>query len=404
MTTLHDPISEEAAAHIVHTAAAVGVRLSIEGGGTRRIGQKPEDADTLSTRNLTGIVAYNPAEMTMTAKAGTPLEEIEAALADKRQVLAFEPPDMRAVLGRSGRSTIGGVFADNASGPRRFVAGAARDSLLGVRFVNGRGEIVKAGGRVMKNVTGLDLAKLLAGSRGSLALLTEVTFRVLPVPETATTIVVSGLDDAHATAAMATALSMSVEVSGAAHLPESVRGRLIAGALPEGAATVLRLEGLSASVAVRSEKLKAAMASFGPVTTLDAETTATLWREIRDVAPYADGTERPLWKVSVAPTAGHQLVAALRLEAGIDACFDWQGGLVWMRMEGEPEAALLRRYIKAIGGGHATLVRARAEVMAATEAFEPQADAVAALSARVKASFDPAGLYVSPLIDRKLGA
>ena len=404
MTTLHDPISEEAAAHIVHTAAAVGVSLSIEGGGTRRIGQKPEDADTLSTRNLTGIVAYNPAEMTMTAKAGTPLEEIEAALADTRQVLAFEPPDMRAVLGRSGRSTIGGVFADNASGPRRFVDGAARDSLLGVRFVNGRGEIVKAGGRVMKNVTGLDLAKLLAGSRGSLALLTEVTFRVLPVPETATTIVVSGLDDAHATAAMATALSTSVEVSGAAHLPESVRGRLIAGALPEGAATVLRLEGLSASVAVRSEKLKAAMGSFGPVTTLDAETTATLWREIRDVSPYADGTERPLWKVSVAPTAGHQLVAALRLEAGIDAYFDWQGGLVWMRMEGEPEAALLRRYIKALGGGHATLVRARAEVMAATEAFEPQADAVAALSARVKASFDPAGLYVSPLIDRKQGA
>jgi glycolate oxidase FAD binding subunit len=404
MTTLHDPISEEAAAHIVHTAAAVGVSLSIEGGGTRRVGLKPEDADTLSTRNLIGIVAYNPAEMTMTTKAGTPLEEIEAALADKRQVLAFEPPDMRAVLGRSGRSTIGGVFADNASGPRRFVAGAARDSLLGVRFVNGRGEIVKAGGRVMKNVTGLDLAKLLAGSRGSLALLTEVTFRVLPVPETATTIVVSGLDDAHATAAMATALSTSVEVSGAAHVPESVRGRLIAGALSEGAATVLRLEGLSASVAVRSEKLKAAMASFGPVTTLDAETTATLWREIRDVSPYADGTERPLWKVSVAPTAGHQLVAALRLEAGIDAYFDWQGGLVWMRMEDDLEAELLRRYIKALGGGHATLVRARPEVMAATEAFEPQADAVAALSARVKASFDPAGLYVSPLIDRKQGA
>ena len=203
---------------------------------------------------------------------------------------------------------------------------------------------------------------------------------------------------------MATALSTSVEVSGAAHLPETVRGRLIAGALPEGAATVLRLEGLSASVAVRSEKLKAAMASFGPVTTLDAETTATLWREIRDVAPYTDGTERPLWKVSVAPTAGPQLVAALRLEAGIDAYFDWQGGLVWMRMEGEPEAELLRRYIKALGGGHATLVRARPEVMAATEMFDPQADAVAALSARVKASFDPAGLYVSPLIDRKQGA
>lgn len=398
MTTLHDPVSEEAAARIIHTAASVGAPLVIEGGGTRRIGLRPDDVDVLSTRNLAGIVAYNPAEMTMTAKAGTPLDEVVAALAEKRQILAFEPQEMAALLGRQGRSTIGGVFAANASGPRRFVAGAARDSLLGVRFVNGRGEIVKAGGRVMKNVTGLDLVKLLAGSRGSLALMTEVTFRVLPVPETAATVVVSGLDDAVATAAMATAMSLSVEVSGAAHLPESVHGRFLAGALPEGAATVLRLEGLAASVAVRAEKLKTAMARFGATIVLDAEATERLWREIRDVAPYADGTERPLWKVSVAPTAGHQLVAALRLEAGIDACFDWQGGLVWMRMEADPEADLVRRYIKALGGGHATLVRARPELLAVTPAFQPQADAVAALGARVKASFDPAGVFASPIV------
>jgi glycolate oxidase FAD binding subunit len=398
MTPIHEPLSEEAAARLVHVAALTKSAVVIRGGGTRSLHATPEGTDVLSARGLNGIVAYNPAEMTMTARAGTPLETVEAALAERRQMLAFEPNDLRAALGTSGIPTIGGVFATNASGPRRFVAGAARDSLLGVRFVNGRGEVVKAGGRVMKNVTGLDLAKLLAGSHGSLALLTEVTFRLLPVPETAATIVVSNLNDAEAAAAMATAMSMSVEVSGAAHLPESVRGRFVGGALPDGAATVLRLEGLAASVAVRAEKLGAAMGRFGAVSQIEAETTRRLWREIRDAAPYADGTPRPLWRVSVAPIAGQQLVAALRLETGVDAFYDWQGGLVWLRMESDPEAALLRRYIKAVGGGHATLLRARPEVLAATETVQPQSDAVAALSARVKESFDPNALFVSRMV------
>ena len=398
MTPIHEPLSEEGAARLIQVAALSRTPLVIRGGGTRSLHAAPDGADALSARGLSGIVAYNPAEMTMTARAGTPLEVVEAALAEKRQMLAFEPNDLRGVLGTSGIPTIGGVFAANASGPRRFVAGAARDSLLGVRLVNGRGEIVKAGGRVMKNVTGLDLVKLLAGSHGSLALLTEVTFRLLPVPETSLTLVVSGLNDAEAAAAMATAMSMSVEVSGAAHLPESVRGRFAGGALPDGAATVLRLEGLSASVTVRAEKLAAAMTGFGSLSRLDADVTRRLWREIRDGAPYADGTPRPLWRVSVAPIAGQQLVAALRLETGVDAFYDWQGGLVWLRMEADPEADMLRRYLKAVGGGHATLLRARPEVLAATEAFQPQADAVAALSARVKASFDPDGLFVSRMV------
>lgn len=398
MTPIHEPLSEEAAARLVQVAALSRTPFAIRGGGTRSLHPAPEGVEVLSTRGLNGIVAYNPAEMTMTARAGTPLELVEAALAEKRQMLAFEPNDLRGVLGTSGLPTIGGVFATNASGPRRFTAGAARDSLLGVRFVNGRGEVVKAGGRVMKNVTGLDLVKLLAGSHGSLALLTEVTFRLLPVPETAVTLVVSGLNDAEAAAAMATAMSMSVEVSGAAHLPESVRGRFAGGALPDGAATVLRLEGLAASVAVRAERLAAAMAGFGAVSRLEAEATRRLWREIRDGAPYADGTPRPLWRVSVAPVAGQQLVAALRLETGVDAFYDWQGGLVWLRMEADPEEALLRRYIKAVGGGHATLLRARAEALAASEMFQPQAEAVAMLQARVKASFDPDGLFRSPMV------
>ncbi len=392
MSEVHQPVSEDAAARIIHTAAAVGAPLVLRGGGTRSLARNDEGHEILSSARLSGIVSYNPAEMTMTAKSGTPLADILAALAEKRQMLAFEPLDLRPVLGTTGNPTIGGVFATNASGPRRFVAGAARDSLLGVRFVNGSGDIIKAGGRVMKNVTGLDLAKVLAGSRGSLAFVTEVTFRLLPVPETAATIVISGLNDAEATAAMATALSMSVEVSGAAHLPETVRGRFLGGDLP-AAATVLRIEGLSASVAVRAETLRAAMASFGAVSMLDADATDRLWREIRDVHPYADGTLRPLWRVSVAPTVGHQLVAALRLETGVDAFYDWQGGLIWLRMEAEAEAGLLRHFIKALGGGHATLVRAAPGILATTLVLEPQPDAVAALEARIKAKFDPKGIF-----------
>ncbi len=393
MSVIHDPLSEEAASRIIRAAVAASSPLEIRGGGTRTLSAGGAGRDILSSASLSGIVAYNPAEMTMTAKSGTPLDDIEAALSECRQMLSFEPLDVRPLLGTGGIPTIGGVFATNASGPRRFVAGAARDSLLGVRFVNGSGEIVKAGGRVMKNVTGLDLAKLMAGSFGTLAFMTEVTFRLLPVPETAATIVVSDLNDAQATAAMATAMSMSVEVSGAAHLPESVRGRFLGGRLPGGAATVLRLEGLSASVSVRAEKLTAAMASFGPVVTLDPADTAQLWREIRDVHAFADGTARPVWRISVAPTAGHQLVAALRLETGVDAFYDWQGGLVWLRMESDPEAELVRRYIKALGGGHATLLRASAGVMAATLVTQPQGDAIEALTARIREKFDPAGIF-----------
>ena len=388
------PHTETDAAYVIRNAAAQGTRLSLCGGNSRvGFGNPVEGAEAMSSRGLSGIVDYEPAEMVMTARAGTPLAEIEAALAANRQMMAFEPMDHRGIMGTSGEPTIGGVFAANVSGPRRFVAGAARDSLLGIRFVNGQGQVIRAGGRVMKNVTGLDLVKLLAGSHGTLGFLTEVTFRVLPVPQSIETIVISGLDDAAAARAMASALALPVEVSGAAHLPQTVKGRFVGGALPEGEATVLRLEGLAASVAVRAEKLAAVMKAFGPVSRLGQDKSVTLWREIRDVHPYADDTQKPLWRVSVAPSIGHQLVAALRLEAGVDAFYDWQGGLIWMRMEADPEAELLRRYIKALGGGHATLMRASEQVRAVTPAFEPQPDAVAALSARVKQKLDPAGIF-----------
>ncbi|MDI7864803.1 glycolate oxidase subunit GlcE [Rhizobiaceae bacterium n13] len=388
------PATEEAAADIIRGHAAAGRPIAIYGGNTRSgLGSQLAGMDRLRSAGLSGVVAYNPGEMVMSVRAGTPLAEVEAALEENGQMMAFEPMDHRPAMGTSGVPTIGGIFAANVSGPRRFVAGAARDSLLGVRFINGKGELIAAGGRVMKNVTGLDLVKLMAGSQGTLGFLTEVTFKVLPRPKASATIVVSGLNDPQAAAAMATAMSLPVEVSGAAHLPQTVKARFLGGALPEGEATVLRLEGLEASVAVRADKLAADMERFGAVSKIRNEQSHVLWREIRDVMPYADGTQRPLWRVSVAPTAGHQLVAALRLEAGVDAYYDWQGGLVWMRMEADAEADALRRYIKALGGGHATLIRASDRVRSAVAAFEPLDPAVALLSRHVKEKLDPKGIF-----------
>ena len=245
----------------------------------------------------------------------------------------------------------------------------------------------------MKNVTGLDLVKLLAGAYGTLGFLTEVTFKVLPVPPVTETVLVSGLGDAEAAIAMATAMALPVEVSGAAHLPFTVRHRFLGNRLPDGAATVFRLEGLAASVGARLQKLVSALAGFGPVSRIATPESRILWQEIRDCRAYADGTSRPLWRISAAPSAGHRIVAALRLEAGVDACYDWQGGLVWMRMEADPEAGLLRELIRAAGGGHATLIRASEAVRTAVPVFEPEAPGLAALTRRVKAALDPEGIF-----------
>ncbi|PRX07254.1 UNVERIFIED_ORG: glycolate oxidase FAD binding subunit [Martelella mediterranea] len=395
MTEKVTPESEAEAAGIIARHFESGVPLALCGGNTRAgLGNPPQAAVSLSSSALSGIVAYEPSEMVMTARAGTPLAEIEAALHKNGQFLAFEPMDHRGIMNTEGMPTIGGVFAANVSGPRRFaLAGAARDHLLGARFVNGKGECIKAGGRVMKNVTGLDLARLMAGSHGTLGFLTEVTFKVLPAPKAATTIVVSDLTEDDAIALMAAAMALPLEVSGAAHLPYSVRSAFLSGALPGDSATCLRLEGLPESVAVRAEKLKDYASALGPVFERDGSDTKTLWREIRDVAPYAEKSLRPLWRVSVAPSEAAKLVAALRLEAAVDALYDWQGGLIWMRMDGAPEAERMRALVKAHGGGHATLVRADPQARAAIPAFEPQAPAIAALSARIKQKLDPKGIF-----------
>lgn len=376
---------------VVAWAAGGESPLEIVGHGSKRgIGRPVQAAHMLDLSRLAGVTLYEPEELVLAAKAGTPLAQIEALLAARNQQLAFEPMDYGPLLGGpAGRGTLGGAIAANLSGPRRLKAGAARDHVLGIDAVSGRGEAFKAGGRVVKNVTGYDLSKGLAGSWGTLAVLTDIVVKVLPAAETEVTLALRGLLDEQAAVAMAAALGSSGEVSGAAHLPEGVSGGMLGGGLGSPPATFLRVEGFGPSVAYRVKLLRELFPGVA-ADEIGAEQSRGLWREIRDCMPFADGTGRPVWRVSVAPTQAHGLALALRMQAPATVFYDWQGGLVWIRMEdGEPQAELLRALVARCGGGHATLVRAAPAVRAAVAVFEPQAAPLAALSARLKEQFDP---------------
>lgn len=375
----------------VQWAVAEDAPLEILGHGSKRaIGRPLQCEHTLDLSQLSGVTLYEPAELVLSARAGTPLAEIEALLAENGQQLAFEPMDYAPLLGgEPGRGTIGGVLATNLAGPRRLKAGAARDHILGINAVSGRGEAFKSGGRVVKNVTGYDLSKVMASSWGTLAVLTDVTFKVLPAAETETTLVIRGLLDDDAAAAMALAMGSSGEVSSAAHLPERMAARVVDGSLGGDPATLLRVEGFGPSVAYRITHLKDLLKNAGPIGEISGEPSQALWRDVRDCRPFADGLDKPVWRVSMPPANAHHMVLALRMQAAADAFYDWQGGLVWLRMEGEPEAELLRAMVQKFGGGHATLVRAAGPWRAAIPVFQPQPAALAALSARLKSEFDP---------------
>ncbi|PWK65284.1 glycolate oxidase subunit GlcE [Aminobacter sp. AP02] len=390
MTTF-TPTSAAEVLSAVQWATADETPLEILGHGSKRgIGRPLQTEHTLDLSGLSGVTLYEPAELVVSAKAGTPLVEIEQLLAENGQQLAFEPMDYGPLLGgETGKGTLGGVLAANLAGPRRLKAGAARDHILGIHAVSGRGEAFKSGGRVVKNVTGYDLSKAMAGSWGTLAVLTDVTFKVLPSAETETTLAIRGLLDDSAAAAMAMAMGSSGEVSSAAHLPERMAARVLDGKLGGDPATLLRVEGFGPSVAYRVAHLSDLLGNAGPIEEIAGEASKTLWRDVRDVRPFADGTDKPVWRVSMPPADAHHMVLALRMQAAADAFYDWQGGLVWLRMEGEPEAELLRALIRKFGGGHATLVRAAPAWRAAIPVFEPQPAALAALSARLKAEFDP---------------
>jgi len=379
----------------VKDALADATALEIVGGGTKRdLGRPFQAGRRLETARLAGITLYEPGELVLSALAGTPLREIERTLAEQRQELAFEPPDLGPLYGlEPGRQSIGGVLAGNLSGPRRIKAGAARDHFLGFHAVSGRGEAFKSGGRVMKNVTGYDLSKLMAGSWGTLAVLSDVTLKVLPKPEKTRTVLVLGLEPTRAAAAMTAALTGPHDVSGAAHLPADL-ARLSVVSYVQGAgraATALRLEGPPESVAHRCAELKKELAAFGAVEELHSTNSTALWREIRDAAFLVAPQDRPLWRVSVPPREGARVAAAVAQAFDARWFMDWGGGLLWLSAPQELADAGAAAVRGAVGEhGHATLYRAPADLRAQVPVFQPQAPALAALTQRVKDSFDPA--------------
>ena len=365
---------------LIADAGAAGRRLEIVGGGTKRSIGRVEGADAvLSLAKLDKVIDYAPEELVLTAQAGVKLSVLEALVAAEGQMLPFEPPHLTGLLKSKGEPTLGGVLATNLSGPRRIRAGAARDHFLGFEAVTGRGEAVKAGGKVVKNVTGYDLSKLMAGSWGTLAVLTEVTIKVLPVGRTELTLLIFGLDDARACEAMSLAMNAPVELSGAAHVPARTAARPpLKGQM---AVTALRLEGFAASVAARAETLMLALKAFGRAEQLDGPHSREFWVQIREVeALHSD--PHPLWRISVPPASGWRAAASLSGEA----LYDWAGGLIWLLSEDEP--GKVRATIQALGG-HATCYRGHAP------AFEPLSGSLAALTGRVKAAFDPNGVLNS---------
>ena len=393
------PETAEQVLDAVKWAAASESPLAVKGQGSKEGFGRAVEADCrLDLSGLTGIGCYEPNELFMTAGAATTLAEIEAALRQNNQQMAFEPADLGILLGGEGDAgTIGGAIACNLAGPRRIKVGAARDHFLGFNAVSGRGETFKSGGTVVKNVTGFDLSKLIAGSFGTLAVMTEVTFKVLPAPEKTRTVLVLGLSDQDAMKAMAKALGSSHEVSGAAHLPEAAaKGSKVSHVAGTGrSVTAFRVEGPGPSVEHRCRALTALLGGGASVEELHSENSALLWREICDVRLLdGDGENgRQVWRLSVPPMNGAGVAEQLTAVTGASVFYDWGGGLIWLTMDATPDAGheTVRRAVEA-AGGHATLVRAGADVRNRVPVFEPQTGALREITARIKEGFDPKGI------------
>lgn len=370
------PTSAGDVAAIVREARARGSRLRLAGGDTlRATGAVAADAAVLDLSGLDRIIAYEPDELVLTVEAGVRLEAIVALLATRGQQLAFEP-----VL-RGPASTIGGVIAANNAGPRRLTAGSVRDHFLGFNAVNGRGVAFRAGGRVVKNVTGFDLPKLLAGSWGSLAALTQVSLKVMPAPAVALTLALHGLDDARAVAALCAACGTAAEVSGAAHVP---------------GLTLLRLEGFAPSVAARATLLDAALADFGTLRRMDDADGRLVWQALTDI----DDAAASQWRLTVPPTVAAATVTALAAKHALTARYDWAGGLVLLSVAADGAAIAGDLHaLAAAAGGSAMLLRDRAGAPPCPM-FAPQPPALAALSARVRAAFDPDGVFHDRMVAR----
>lgn len=384
------PADEAELVDAVQGLAAAGTPAEVVGAGTKRgYGRPVNAAATLDLGGLAGIRAYEPDELTLTCGAGTPLAEVAAALAERGQELAFEPPDLGPLYGAPpGGATVGGVIACNLSGPRRVAAGAARDHFLGFRAVSGRGERFKAGGHVVKNVSGYDLCKLLAGSFGTVAALAEVTVKVLPRAPHAETLLVPGLAPAEASALLVRASRTPLEPSGLACVPEGPVAAALGLPRDAGATAAVRFEGPRGSVDERTGRM--ADEAGRPSSRLGPEATAALWKGIADALPFAGPGDaearRPLWRVSAPPAAAAGVADRLACRWLLDG-----GGVVWLAPEGgaEPDAV---RAAAARAGGHAVLVRASDAERASTGVFPEPPPGAARIARRIREGFDPRGV------------
>ena len=369
MVEIFAPKSDVELADVVSS----GGPFAVEGLGSKRgYGRIVKGLPVLSLAAFQGVAAYEPEELVLEAGTATPLRVIQKLLQEKNQMLAFEPPDYSHLWGTSHSGSLGGLLAAGLAGPRRIKAGSVRDHVLGMRGVTGRGEIFKAGARVVKNVTGYDMPKLMAGSLGTLAALTSVTFKVLPAPEMEETVLVSVRDDAEAMRVMSDALQSSGEISAAAHVP--------------GEGTYLRFEGISVSVAARRDRYVSALKLNCEV--INAEASRAIWAKIRDCRSITQDATRALWRISVAPMQGAAVAMQISARSDVRYFFDWGGGLLWMSLpsDGDGGAALVR---SAFTEGHATLFAAPDELRRRLDVFQPQAPTLAALTARVKSALDP---------------
>lgn len=377
--TVVRPTCEADVIAVIGDAAANAHRLSIMSGGSKAAVGRPVNATPLSLSGLHGVVDYDPAELVLTVRPGTALQEIEALLAAEGQMLAFEPYDHGPIFGAGhALPTIGGVVAAGVAGSRRVSAGGARDHVLGIRAVSGHAETFVAGAKVVKNVTGFDIPKLASGSWGRLFAITELTLKVLPRPEISRTVAVVGLDSATAVHAMSRAMGSQANVAAAAHRPSLAPGSALTG---------LRLEGVEPSIAVRSEMLERFLSPFGEVYVLEQAAAEIFWSDMRTLTPL--GTETPLWRVTVSPRDSSPLVEALAAEGG-KWLLDWAGGLAWIAFDGDRARV---RNLAASACGQAMLVRGSETLRSAVPALQPVTPALAALEERVRRAFDPAGVF-----------
>jgi glycolate oxidase FAD binding subunit len=397
MADIFMPGDEAELAAFVEAAKAGNYPLEVCGFRSKREAGRPVNpAAVVSTAKLSGITFYEPGELVISAKAGTPLHEVEAALARKNQELPFEPADFSRIYGQDPMAaSLGSVVAMNISGPRRILRGAARDYLLGIRAVNGEGVAIKSGGRVMKNVTGVDLVKGLCGSWGTLAVLTELTFKVLPKAPDTSTLVFLGLSDESGVGVMSEAMGTPYEVSGTVHLHRSLVGRL---SDPEIAAmnmtlTALRIESGPQGVAYRIEKLRRELSPFGETYVLDHRKSRNFWSDIRSLAFLSANFDRPLWRITVAPSKAAQIVRALSAFCDLSAAYEWSGGLIWLEMPPSSEASVTElRRVLAEFEADSMLMRAPRSVRSSIEVFHPLPLTKMKVVQAIKKAFDPVGV------------